>query len=308
MLVSAADEEAVIGARVRNLLEQQSRRLLRDRRRVRRFRATRTAAEARNAGAGRARVVEFPERRGKASVLNDLVATSSADVLVFTDANTRFDPGAVAELLRSLSGPRVGRRLRPSDLRDAGRRGRDSRDGSSGTAKPSVKEAEGRLGVCLGANGAIYAARRELVPVAPGGHDFDGRFSDSGRHRAARRRRRLRGRRRRARGARARHAVGGVAAFPHRRRRRSGAAARAMAVERPPAAPSRVRVLLAQGRALARAGPAVPVAAAARWRVPPLRPVGAAVAARRRAALRAVGARGRCRARAASPGGSIISP
>lgn len=165
VLVSAADEEAVIGARVRNLLEQQSPGSYgiavgcdgsRDR----------TAAEARNAGAGRARVVEFPERRGKASVLNDLVATSSADVLVFTDANTRFDPGAVAELLRSLSGPRTGAAC--------GRLIFETPAGAVETPErlfwdreTSVKEAEGRLGVCLGANGAIYAARRELVPVLP---------------------------------------------------------------------------------------------------------------------------------------------
>src|SRR4030095_6650642 len=99
VIVSAADEERVIGARVADLLAQRG---------VADLRVSigcdgcrdRTAERAREAAAGNpaVRVVEFAERRGKAAVLNDLVAASAADVLVFTDANTRFDDGAVAAL------------------------------------------------------------------------------------------------------------------------------------------------------------------------------------------------------------------
>ncbi len=49
-----------------------------------------------------------------------------------------------------------------------------------------LKEAEGRLGACLGANGGIYAAERVLVSPLPPGHDVDGRLPDPGAHRPGR--------------------------------------------------------------------------------------------------------------------------
>ena len=167
VIVSAADEEAVIGPRIANLLDpkvagERPPGILigcdgcRDG----------TASAARSVGGARARVVEFPERRGKASVLNDLVRDSSADVLVFTDANTVFEPGALEALRRWFADPLVGA--------VCGRLEFETAPGARATPETAywdretrTKEAEGTLGVCLGANGAIYAARRDLVaPLA----------------------------------------------------------------------------------------------------------------------------------------------
>lgn len=165
VLVSAADEEGVIARRVENLLAQKA---------AGAFGVTigcdgcrdRTAEAARAAGGGRVRVVEFGTRRGKAAVLNDLVAQSAADVLVFTDANTAFEEGAVTRLVAPFSDAHVGA--------VCGRLVLESPDGGGRTAETvfwdretRLKEAEGLLGVCLGANGAIYAARRELVRPLP---------------------------------------------------------------------------------------------------------------------------------------------
>jgi cellulose synthase/poly-beta-1,6-N-acetylglucosamine synthase-like glycosyltransferase len=160
VLISAADEEGVIAERVRNLREEQvgagcgvaigcdgS--------------ADRTAERARQAGDGRTRILEFPHRRGKAAVLNDLIASSEAEILVFTDANTRFEPGAVSRLAAAFADPDVGAAC-----------GRLVLEGSEAETafwdrETRTKEAEGALGVCLGANGAIYAARRSQVePLA----------------------------------------------------------------------------------------------------------------------------------------------
>jgi cellulose synthase/poly-beta-1,6-N-acetylglucosamine synthase-like glycosyltransferase len=166
VLVAAADEETVIGERVRNLLEQQ-------------VGATysvaigcdgctdATAARAREAAAGdpRVRVVEFPARRGKASVLNDLVASAPVEVIVFTDANTRFDPGAVASLSEAMANPAVGAACGRLILEAAD--GRATPESVFWVWETRSKEAEGRLGVCLGANGAIYAARRASVQPLP---------------------------------------------------------------------------------------------------------------------------------------------
>ncbi|HEY7113462.1 MAG TPA: glycosyltransferase [Thermoanaerobaculia bacterium] len=169
VLVSAADEERVIGARVRDLRAQT-------------YPgpyaiavgcdgcADATAHAARQAldGAGApGRVVEYPQRRGKAAVLDDLIASSAADVVVFTDANTRFDPEAVRLLAETFADPGVGAACGRLSLEAAD--GRPSPETVFWDWETATKEAEGRLGVCLGANGAIYAARRRaVVPLPPG--------------------------------------------------------------------------------------------------------------------------------------------
>ena len=164
VILAAADEESVIGARVQNLLAQAG---------VERISigcdgcGDATAARAREAaGDGPVRVVEFGERRGKAAVVNDLVRESTADVLVFTDANTRFEPGAAAALARACETPGVGAacgRL----IFERGDRARETPESDFWDRETRLKEAEGRLGICLGANGAIYAIRRELATPLP---------------------------------------------------------------------------------------------------------------------------------------------
>jgi cellulose synthase/poly-beta-1,6-N-acetylglucosamine synthase-like glycosyltransferase len=167
VIVSAADEESVIGARIANLLDPEVAGAeppgilvgcdgCRDG----------TAGAARAAGGARTRVFDFPTRRGKASVLNDLVRDSIADVLVFTDANTAFEAGALGALRRRFDDPSVGA--------VCGRLEFETAAGAHATPESVYwdretrsKEAEGDLGVCLGANGAIYAARRELVGPLP---------------------------------------------------------------------------------------------------------------------------------------------
>jgi cellulose synthase/poly-beta-1,6-N-acetylglucosamine synthase-like glycosyltransferase len=50
----------------------------------------------------------FPGNRGKSAVLNDLVASSDAEVLVFTDANTKFHDDALLHLVRHLEDNTIG--------------------------------------------------------------------------------------------------------------------------------------------------------------------------------------------------------
>ena len=166
VLVAAADEEGVIGTRVADLLAQE-------------YPGeyaiavgcdgcTDGTARAARAGLGAAgRVVEFPARRGKAAVLNDLVASSRAEVIVFTDANTRFDAGAVRRLAEAVWAPGAGAACGRLRLEAEG--GGPSPETLFWDRETRLKEAEGRLGVCLGANGAIYAARRlAIAPLPPG--------------------------------------------------------------------------------------------------------------------------------------------
>ena len=166
VILSAADEEDVIAERVRNLLAQKTG--------TAPYRITigcdgcrdKTAERAREAGDGRVNVIEFSARRGKAAVLNDLVAASRADVIVFTDANTRFESGAVRCLVERFGDRRVGSVCGRLLLeREAG--ARETPEALFWDRETKLKEAEGQLGVCLGANGAIYAARRGSIEPLP---------------------------------------------------------------------------------------------------------------------------------------------
>jgi cellulose synthase/poly-beta-1,6-N-acetylglucosamine synthase-like glycosyltransferase len=53
-------------------------------------------------------VRHWPRRRGKSTVLNDVVAGLDHDVVVFTDANTAFAADAVERLVRRFADPAIG--------------------------------------------------------------------------------------------------------------------------------------------------------------------------------------------------------
>jgi cellulose synthase/poly-beta-1,6-N-acetylglucosamine synthase-like glycosyltransferase len=101
----------------------------------------------------------FKVNRGKISVLNDLVAKSSADILVFTDANTDFNINAVTTLVESFSG-NVG--AVSGELILETEDGNQNLDGLYWRYEQFLKKCESELGSLLGANGAIYALKREL--------------------------------------------------------------------------------------------------------------------------------------------------
>ncbi len=111
----------------------------------------------------RVRAFIFEQNRGKASVLNDLVAAADAPILVMTDANTEFASDAVAQLMRHFADERVG--CVCGELRLVGTQG-SNQDSLYWRIEQYLKRSEARLGGLLGANGAIYAMRRELyIPL-----------------------------------------------------------------------------------------------------------------------------------------------
>lgn len=101
----------------------------------------------------------FEQNRGKANVLNDLMGRVKEPVVVFSDANTFFDRGALKRLLAHFADPRVGGVS--GELRLLGSGG-DNQDSLYWRVEQFLKFFEGRIGGLLGANGAIYAIRRSL--------------------------------------------------------------------------------------------------------------------------------------------------
>jgi cellulose synthase/poly-beta-1,6-N-acetylglucosamine synthase-like glycosyltransferase len=126
----------------------------------------RTAEIVRDVRDPRVRLLDYRQRRGKASVLNSALAELTSDVVVFSDANTFFDPQAVRKLVRWLDDPSVGSvcgRLVLTDPKTGG-----NADGLYWRYETFIKRCEGALGALPGANGAIYAIRREhYVPLSP---------------------------------------------------------------------------------------------------------------------------------------------
>jgi cellulose synthase/poly-beta-1,6-N-acetylglucosamine synthase-like glycosyltransferase len=111
-------------------------------------------------------VLESPERRGKMRMVKDLVAAAEGEVLILTDANTFFRPGSPAQLLRHFADPAIGGVCGRLILKEPGGRrpesGVRSPEGSYWDWESHLKFMESGLDSCLGANGAIYAIRREL--------------------------------------------------------------------------------------------------------------------------------------------------
>lgn len=124
-----------------------------------------TAHVARATGGPRVRVFDFPERRGKISVISDLAARAKGEILVFTDANTRIDPDAVRNLARHFSDPDIGAVC--GELRLAKPQGGEADEGLYWRYELVLKMLESRLKAVLGANGALYALRSALFPKVP---------------------------------------------------------------------------------------------------------------------------------------------
>lgn len=159
VVIAAFNEEVHIARRIQNLLELD---YPADRLRVRigsDGSSDGTADLLRAVTDPRVDVQIYPANRGKASVLNDLVARATAPVLVFSDANTEFDDQALRRLVAHFDDERVGGVSGELRLKRAGG---DNQDSLYWRIEQMLKTFEARIGALLGANGAIYAIRREL--------------------------------------------------------------------------------------------------------------------------------------------------
>lgn len=107
----------------------------------------------------RVRVHAFEIRRGKASVLNDILRVVADDIVVFSDANTVFDHGALAALVAPFSDPRIG--AVNGELRLHKPQAGDNADSAYWRLETLLRISESAFSGLLGANGGIYAIRRK---------------------------------------------------------------------------------------------------------------------------------------------------
>jgi cellulose synthase/poly-beta-1,6-N-acetylglucosamine synthase-like glycosyltransferase len=172
LIVSAHDEEAVIGRRVENLLALEY-----PRERLEIVVASdgsgdRTDAIVEEIAAREpcVRLLRCP-REGKVAAQHRAVRETESEVLAFTDANTEWRPDALRQLVRNLADPEVGY--------VCGRLRLESPDGANLEGlywryETWVREQESRASSITAGNGAIYAVRREAYAEDDPkfGHDF----------------------------------------------------------------------------------------------------------------------------------------
>ncbi len=107
-------------------------------------------------------------RRGKAGILNELIESASGDIIIFTDANTEFHPDAVKNLVADFADPSVGGVCGKLIFVDEDKERKDGvEEISYWKYETIIKNAEGRCGVSLAANGGIFAIRKELFVKIP---------------------------------------------------------------------------------------------------------------------------------------------
>ena len=117
----------------------------------------------------------YPGRKGKAATLFRTVPKAIGQIIVFSDANAMYDKNAIKNLVRNFNDERIGcvsgqlKYLNP-DNTSVG-----SGEGIYWKYEMGLKNLESRLFSLLGANGSIFAIRKELYfPIAPDrGDDFE---------------------------------------------------------------------------------------------------------------------------------------
>ena len=101
------------------------------------------------------------DRSGKTSAQNEAVKIAQNDILVFSDANSIYNPNAIKKLARNFADQRVG--VVCGELRYHEEKSEES---IYWNYEIAIKKGESRNGWLIGANGSIYAVRREsYVPL-----------------------------------------------------------------------------------------------------------------------------------------------
>jgi poly-beta-1,6-N-acetyl-D-glucosamine synthase len=126
-----------------------------------------TVAAVEGLGDPRIRVVRFESRRGKPSVLNDLVPRCRSAVVILTDARQEVGEGALGHLLENFADEQVGVVSGELVFRRAG----NNTAAAEGMDfywryEKFIRRAEARFRSVPGATGALYAVRRaDFEPI-----------------------------------------------------------------------------------------------------------------------------------------------
>jgi len=114
----------------------------------------------------RIHLLELP-RTGKSGVINQAMKYVQNDIVVFSDANTEFEKNALQKLVTHFHDPEVGCVCGRLVYRNPGEIVSGEGESFYWRYETALKKMESKLGYVAGANGAIYAIRRELFEPLP---------------------------------------------------------------------------------------------------------------------------------------------
>jgi cellulose synthase/poly-beta-1,6-N-acetylglucosamine synthase-like glycosyltransferase len=103
---------------------------------------------------------DFPDRAGKTVCLNRTVPKTRGEVVLFTDANSMFPAKMLESVVRNFADRQVGLVTGWTKYRNED--GEEESAGLYARLERVTKEAEGLIASCVGADGAVFALRKEL--------------------------------------------------------------------------------------------------------------------------------------------------
>jgi len=106
------------------------------------------------------------ERAGKTSALNRGVVEANGEIIVFTDANSMFNKNAINKIVRHFSDRQIGLVSGRSIYSDPENKFEEI-GGTYRKYEEMIKRKESFIGSIAGADGAIYALRRDLYSFLP---------------------------------------------------------------------------------------------------------------------------------------------
>jgi cellulose synthase/poly-beta-1,6-N-acetylglucosamine synthase-like glycosyltransferase len=115
----------------------------------------------------RLRAVVASPHEGKAAAINRGVAVAGGEIIVFTDARQEIQRDALRHLVSNFADPSVGCVSGELMLEDPDRKISGKGVGLYWALEKRMREWESALGSMIGATGALYAVRRELVVSLP---------------------------------------------------------------------------------------------------------------------------------------------
>ena len=127
-----------------------------------------TAIRAREAGDERVRVIERPHRRGKTAVQNMAAEQASGEILVFSDANAMYDKCAITNLMLQFVDPNIAGVCGEVQFYSATEKKSVGKEEEVYWGyEQFLKRTESYVSSAIGANGAIYAIRKNQYDALP---------------------------------------------------------------------------------------------------------------------------------------------
>ena len=114
----------------------------------------------------RIRLLSLP-RGGQTPTQTAMFAAARGDVVVLTDAETRFAPGCLSALAEALRDPRVGCATGRLEWRDESATATSAQEGLYWRYERHVRELESRGGLLTAVTGALLAVRRSAYREVP---------------------------------------------------------------------------------------------------------------------------------------------